>query len=206
MENPFPRELRDLAHVTRWNIARLIKEQSVAEHCFFVAIYAYEIADIANEEMSVNVDKGKIVMKALLHDIEESYTSDIPGPAKRNIIDRNMFNDYISVQSDERFLGMSSYLIFKDYGENKSFNEYWVLKIANLLDETCLLASELQMGNKSVKAYFKMSRKRLDEAIHSSGWCNNTTLKLDTLCRNAVIYQENACSIPPSNDDDDLAS
>ena len=35
---------RDMAHVPRWVIARTHRRQSVAEHSYFVALYARQIA------------------------------------------------------------------------------------------------------------------------------------------------------------------
>lgn len=58
--------------VRRFQTHRLQQPKSVAEHSFRVAaIYAYL--------------GGTEVLQAMLHDIEESITSDIPSPVKKNL-------------------------------------------------------------------------------------------------------------------------
>jgi len=62
----------NLHNVRRFQTHRLQASKSVAEHSFRVAaLYAFF--------------GGKEILPALLHDIEESITSDIPSPVKKNL-------------------------------------------------------------------------------------------------------------------------
>lgn len=62
----------NLHNVRRFQTHRLQASKSVAEHSFRVAaLYAYL--------------GGREVLPAMLHDIEESITSDIPSPVKKNL-------------------------------------------------------------------------------------------------------------------------
>lgn len=62
----------NLHNVRRFQTHRLQASKSVAEHSFRVAaLYAYL--------------GGKELLPAMLHDIEESITSDIPSPVKKNL-------------------------------------------------------------------------------------------------------------------------
>ena len=69
---------RSLQYVRRFNFEYCNKYQSVAEHSFYVALLAHEMAKI------VGYASPEFCMKmALLHDITESVTGDIPFLTKR---------------------------------------------------------------------------------------------------------------------------
>jgi len=62
--------------VMRWHIVRTIRPQSLAEHTFDVVMIARAIAKIAG------VNDYEITKAALLHDLDEIVTGDIPTPTK----------------------------------------------------------------------------------------------------------------------------
>lgn len=62
--------------VTRWHIVRTVRPQSLAEHTFDVVMIARAIAKIGG------YDDGEIIKAALLHDLDEIVTGDIPTPTK----------------------------------------------------------------------------------------------------------------------------
>jgi 5'-deoxynucleotidase YfbR-like HD superfamily hydrolase len=64
----------------------------VAEHSFFVAVIAREMYELVRHkyEMSTTPDgdnMGKVLESAILHDVEESCTGDIPFLVKRHMVD-----------------------------------------------------------------------------------------------------------------------
>jgi len=67
--------------VTRWHIVRTVRPQSLAEHTFDVVFIARAIAKIAG------VDDYEIIKAALLHDLDEIITGDIPTPTKKRARD-----------------------------------------------------------------------------------------------------------------------
>ena len=67
--------------VTRWHIVRTVRPQSLAEHTFDVCMIARAIAKIAG------VDDVEITKAALLHDLDEIVTGDIPTPTKQKAKD-----------------------------------------------------------------------------------------------------------------------
>lgn len=75
-------ELRDLAFVKRWAIVRTIRSQSVAEHSFFVAVYAAKLW----EELEGGQAPPDIFMYALTHDYSEIHSGDIPSPYKKRFV------------------------------------------------------------------------------------------------------------------------
>lgn len=54
--------------------------ESVAEHTFCVAFLAMILAESIEEE----VDRGRLLTIALLHDLGEAFTTDLPEPALRS--------------------------------------------------------------------------------------------------------------------------
>lgn len=67
--------------VTRWHIVRTLRPQSLAEHTFDVVMIARAIAKIAG------YDDYEIIKAALLHDLDEIVTGDIPTPTKQKARD-----------------------------------------------------------------------------------------------------------------------
>lgn len=128
-------QFRVLSHVPRWAIIRTIKQQNVAEHSYYVAIYAKEIAEF------VNLDKDEVpllVWVALLHDAEEMVTGDIPTPSK------------------ERHLHIQRYQILRDVeiglspDTNLSLAAHKILKIADCFEAIMFLVDEQYIGNITV--------------------------------------------------------
>lgn len=72
-----------LSHVPRWAIVRHSRPQSVADHSYRVAIIARELVRRLNWENRDGLDVNRLVWLALIHDLDESLTGDIPTPAKR---------------------------------------------------------------------------------------------------------------------------
>lgn len=135
----FERELRDLCHVPRWNILRRSRQQNVAEHMYFVTIYALEIATFIEWEG----DHLLLARAALTHDIPEVWTGDPPGPAKHTIFDVDKTRTFEDTKMREIFPEHFDY--FRAEGQAKA-----ILRVADRLDATLFLADEWNMGNRSV--------------------------------------------------------
>jgi putative nucleotidyltransferase with HDIG domain len=157
----FEREYRDLAFVPRWGIARTIRTQSVAEHSFYVAIYAEQLG------YWLGFDEGFLAHAALYHDIDECFMSDIPGPVKRNISDKEKMGAYRFSETQRRF---GPQLILSD--EIKS-----IIKCADLLDECFFLTDEIELGNKSVTPFLVNSMERLNRAWENLPWLEDRETK-----------------------------
>lgn len=70
-------------HVKRWHIVDMLKDQSVAEHSFMVAMICMEIMDVARFH-----DPGlraATMAYALIHDATEGITGDVPSPVKGKV-------------------------------------------------------------------------------------------------------------------------
>ena len=73
-----------LSYVPRWTIVPMMRQQSVADHSFRVAMITIELMAIAYGELGFvpHLDFGAVLHAALLHDEREAITGDIPAPRK----------------------------------------------------------------------------------------------------------------------------
>jgi len=186
----FNREYRELSFVPRWPIVRTIKIQSVAEHSFYVSLYACQIGELLQKEGEWKVDMGILLKYALYHDVEEVFMSDIPGPVKRAATNSETVNEFVKKEMTKRFgdewetcLNSPDDLASINYIKN-------IVKVADILDEVFFLASEMQLGNGSVKNVYKNSVKRLEQACRVIG-----SEKLVKCVNNALGYNLNDQSI-----------
>ena len=150
------REHRDLAYIQRWSIMRLHHRQSVAEHCFYVALYATDLARWTCGDVLSGDDHqfiARIARFALWHDVEEAWTGDIPGPAKRLLSIKQYSSDgYFQ----ERF-GFQK--------ERPTEHEQCILDAAGAIDECMFLAGEMLTGNQSVAAVYQRSAEKLRKLL-----------------------------------------
>ena len=135
----FNRELRDLAHVHRWGILRKSRQQNVAEHSYFVAMYCIELVDSLGLRPFVQADR--LIQRALTHDLGEVWTGDIPSPVRRRIKNGLVELEYLKMgEVFPHFFG----LVPEEPLAGK------ILKVADLLEACMYLADEENLGNKSV--------------------------------------------------------
>jgi hypothetical protein len=76
------RDLLNLSYVKRWVIAPMYREQSVAEHTFRVMVILWGLHDALLSAGHVSFPICDGLMDAMLHDVDEVYSGDVPGPHK----------------------------------------------------------------------------------------------------------------------------
>lgn len=155
------REFRDLAYVPRWGIIRNIKQQNVAEHSFFVALYTEQLARIFEWQG----DLGRLLTYALQHDVEESFTSDIPGPIKKWFVDKEKEQLMVNRGINARFIDSYWNIKFEEIPADYKA----LVKMADSLDEMFYLASEIQMGNGAVHAVFQARQELARDYLYKVG-------------------------------------
>jgi len=193
------RELRDLAHVPRWSIARLINNQSVAEHSFYVTVYARELALLLGWRQDDAAAQEYLVTRALYHDAEESGSGDIPGPFKRAAVDGDRYEKVRQYYLTSRY-GDRTYPRVNDlYTIEKEVT--LILKLADTLEEVLFLAGEVQMGNQAIVHIFKASHKSLASnyallwhVLGDSGSITGDPLKVWDQIKTALVREESQCS------------
>jgi 5'-deoxynucleotidase len=75
------------AHVKRWSMVRVLREQNLAEHLMLVQIVALETVDryLSGPNHVANPDKlrADVMEWAMWHDMPEVITGDVPTPMKK---------------------------------------------------------------------------------------------------------------------------
>ncbi len=109
----FLNKIRNLSSIERCNNLPHIKQYNVAEHSFYVAIYAMIFADIEKVFYNKKYDTDVLLRKALLHDVEECITGDILYPLKHGH----------KTLSDALFTVINQYVKTTLFEELKSYDE-----------------------------------------------------------------------------------
>lgn len=153
----FEREIRDFSTVPRWTTLRTVQKQNVAEHTFYVIMYARQIVKFLRLSDLILL----IVMdQALWHDSEETFSGDTPGPWKR-----------LSEDPDKASLAARRILAARFSDLPIMLPAQWlpivksVIKIANMVDELMFLSNDFQMGNKNVTGVMANTVARIEEYV-----------------------------------------
>lgn len=136
------RELRELSFVPRWSTLRRVRTESVAEHSYYVAVYASQVSDM----IGWRGDRARLLRAALYHDLPEIASGDPPGPAKRASYDRMRLHYFQMRYVQTRF---PDQLIDWGLGEVDS-DICAIVKVADILDEVMYLQTERGMGNLNI--------------------------------------------------------
>lgn len=150
------KDLRTLSHVPRWSVLRVIQRQTVADHSYYVSVYAGMLG--ATEKLG-NDEAVSLLLNALWHDVPEVFTGDIPGPVKRAVVNADFMQSYEVRGMLDRFN-----LTKKEISPKVRL----LLKFADLLDEVCYLTSEERIGNKEAERALEVSQARLFNLIIQS--------------------------------------
>lgn len=137
-DRPFAPSLRDMAYVPRWAILRRNRTQNLAEHSYYVAVYADQIARM----IEWSGDYSELMRYALYHDLDETITGDIPGPAKRAAWDKK--------KAEEHMLPVMTAKYGRDIIDTRlsaSREVRSIVSAADAVEEVCYLSEEALSGN-----------------------------------------------------------
>lgn len=156
---------RVLASVPRWAIVPTIKQQSVAEHSYYVSLYVAELLGLRIFDHWDPERKFMALRAALIHDAPEARMSDIPGPVKRGIKDPAKY-DALERQ------------VMAGFGYTDRWGYQWhtdseidiVVKAADLIDEFFYLNMEASYGSKIVTVLLDQVEYRLKTALDKLPW------------------------------------
>ena len=160
-------KLQRMANMTRFNNEIHLHSESVAEHSFFVAVYALMICD----ELKISRKTTNVIVKrALVHDISEIEISDIPHNVKLMI---DGLNDACN-KYEEDFIKENFERVHKDIEaleeDQRELCEN-VVKLEDILSVIQYSRLEVDMGNKrfgpilddAIQRYVETARKLGDE-------------------------------------------
>ena len=141
---------RILSDIPRWPVVRTIKKQSVAEHSYYVTLYALGLAQYLDWPKDLLYE---VTQYAMIHDFEEMITSDIPPPFEANIkYDRKQIQEQISNYTPAA--GREPLCTVED-----------LVKIADIFEAVMFLKDEQQLGNKGVSLIYRNLAIKLESHI-----------------------------------------
>lgn len=150
---------RMLAVIPRWSVLPRTRDQSVAEHSFYVALYVDKLVIMLKWPVA---RRYQAVQHALKHDMPEIVTGDIMGPVKRTIS-----NPKAREELELRVLASLGEYYTHEIHPPAEIKR--VLKAANIIDEFFYTQMEVSMGNKSLIRMRDMVTVRLARALQPLG-------------------------------------
>lgn len=148
---------RRLSNIERFNNTPRINRESVAEHSYFVAFYCMILSRFVK-----NIDREKVFKLALVHDIEETISGDLPHDIKLKYPE---FNDTLEK--------MNMSIVKEIFDNNEEFVEVWsesrttktkesqLLKLADLLSVLLYARDEFLTGNKFMGQIYTLQIERI---------------------------------------------
>lgn len=152
---------RRLSNIIRYNNDPRIKGESVAEHSYFVTFYVMIFGDIVD-----NIDMERAMKLALIHDIEESISGDLPHTVKVKYPELNLAFEKMNLEiTKEIFKGMDDYVeLWKEVRECKTKEAKLVL-LADIVSAVLYSDNEVKMGNIFMKEIHENGLQRLSKFI-----------------------------------------
>lgn len=157
-----------LRYVVRFSICPRVHNESVAEHSFYVGYYGLMIAaDLASRGVEVNL--GEVGMKAVQHDMDETYSGDMIRMFKHSSPEIKKAMDTAS----EKFMEEHSREVVGHGGvcqiwkEAKSDNlEGAIVSLCDFLSVLSYVVQEIQSGNHIMYEHLE-DLKKFYETFHS---------------------------------------
>lgn len=143
----------------RYNNEIHFHDENVAEHSFYVGVYAILICDALNLRGPV---RSKIIERAITHDVSETELSDIPHNVKCIIPGLNKYFDEHERAFNERHFGKS----YEELWETDEILISAVVEIADILSVKQYSKQEVELGNRrKFEPILKSTNERLSKAF-----------------------------------------
>lgn len=149
-------------NIVRYNTRLRVKDETVSDHTCFVALFCLKILDQLGIE-DAELYKSALVL-ALLHDIPESVTSDIPYNVKKDYPELKLI-----LRDIEDGYYINYWPSYKSLLEVKCELPEAIVKLADTYSVYQYSKNELNLGNKSKEMIeiFESSKIRIDKAIEN---------------------------------------
>jgi len=133
--------LYQLKNITRYNSRKRLVNESVAEHSFYVAIIALELAEKAKLTKEQTFE---CLIKALLHDMPEIELNDITHDVKEALGLRPMLKKYEDDFYRKEYPNYANLMI-----DNKDKIVDNIVELADVLSVYQYTTNEIELGNQS---------------------------------------------------------
>lgn len=145
-----------MSHVFRFSSIPVNRRENVAEHSWYVSMYAFFIAKDYEERWNgedpiPRVDYGKLLSRALLHDLDESHTGDFLRIVKYGHPDLKRALDEVSVSMINKMQEELGVEFTEPWAQAKADDlEGEIIEIADLLRVVSYVVEEISSGNKHI--------------------------------------------------------
>lgn len=155
---------RAMEFVPRWAIVPRASPQSLTSHSFYTTLYVSHLCRLFKIVPGHTRDALEY---ALRHDALEIWTSDIPGPAKRDLIPTEglvaYHEDFARMMGDEYAEAMVDQMAHGHAGVRIPIS--LLVKVADVLDQIFYLYGELLMGNTMIERIYRRAVGRLSRKL-----------------------------------------
>lgn len=150
-----------LAHVTRFSTCNVMHKESVAEHCYFVTLYAMMLADWAVDVQCLHIEVSTVLRRAVLHDLDEARTGDFYRPFKYSSANLTAALKEGAIQA---FLDVASETVGDQYGgyygmywagAKDDSNEGCIVALADFLSALSYMMREAQVANFTMREHWE---------------------------------------------------
>jgi 5'-deoxynucleotidase YfbR-like HD superfamily hydrolase len=140
-----------MRYVKRFGTCRVISPESVAEHVAFTSIYSALVARwVKQNHPDIKIDLGKLLERALFHDIEEVKTGDFPRPHKYSSPTLTLIEDTLELYDGWQCAKSEGY-------------EGLVLAFADFLSAISFIAQEVLAGNGTMTMHVETCTEYIDQ-------------------------------------------
>lgn len=139
-----------MSHVYRYSSVPVIRRENVAEHSWYVAFYSWILAQDL-ERRGYKIDYGKLLSRALVHDLDESMTGDFLRHVKYGHPDLKRALDEVSVSmlcKMEQDLGISIRPMWESAKADDLEGE--IIEVVDLGRVISYVLEEMKLGNTHV--------------------------------------------------------
>ncbi len=150
--------------INRWGLMYNTKSESLAEHSMQCALLAHALAEIGKSRFGKNYSAERICTAALLHDMSEILTGDLPTPVKYYNDEIRSAYKKIEAAAEERLLSALDADIRGDYEAlcHLPEEERVLVKAADKLCAYIKCLQEESRGNPEFASAKETLRKALD--------------------------------------------
>lgn len=144
-------KIQRLSDIVRYTTRAKITNENVAEHSFYVSIEAMRICNMLKLDSDT---KLKVIEAALVHDVPESLSVDVPYNIKKDYPDITEILQDIEVKELSRHIPEleEDYKKYVEHEENKDA-VYYIVKLADTISVVQYSYKEIQLGNKTEEMY-----------------------------------------------------
>lgn len=199
-------DVNRLRYVQRFSMSHVVHKENVAEHSYYVCLYAWLIGKWVNEyhdlpsSHSSGVDMENLLIKALIHDLEECRTGDFSRIFKYSNPDLTRM---IALQSGHElcavFNGIWNNIDKTDsvwrkwvYAKDSSSLEGKILAFADFLAVLAYVVAEINNANASMMQHYSTLSEYFQQFCQKEyDFLNPLVVQTDVIVRQMVEKLEN---------------